>query len=906
MMFRQFIILLSLSISLLAAPRGDALGGARAVLPEGGNPAGLALRGEHVFRLSFESPYAGIGSPLGYGGAAYSHRFRDFSAGLSVGFLQSDMFFDSDVGLGFAKRFGAVATGFRLRLLYDSFRSGNFHYGPTDYPDDPVFSNGYGDLAVTGDIGVVVELHKRLNVGFLAENLADPNRALSNIDESRKGREFSVGASFDLGHAGTIYARTAFSPTAPDGDEVAFGGGFETDALSRMLDLRVGIDNNDAAMGIGIHFPNELPLRFDYTFSYHLSDLRKASTGHGFALVGFIKPKLVLPDLSVDLSADKDTYRLGDSARVSISVQSGRLRAQNVVLAVERGDGSADTLHLGDLQPEKPWNRVVEVVLDKAGERNITAVLDPEDAVRESDESNNRASVKLRSVAPPMLELSATPTMLELREVQFVNQDESIVPVVFFEKGSARVDERFAPLLDLLSERLERNPDVTYTINGYFDPASEEGMEALASERVYAFRDEIVRRAPAAAERVLIGDDAPDRKRIAKTSQYEQYQRWVDQENRRAEVSVDMAAPRFEIESEGFDGSDASRIAKALVDRLRDNPLSMLVVRTSEVGVPLESAISKSLRIRSMLLDKLPKNYAGRVLAGTADDLPKGKTVVFLSGDAIAFRPREVHSALSFEPSILPKCEIALSARSELNIVRWRLYLSKANRGALWDIASGDAAPPKQLSWDWKDPDGGLLPFDEKYDLCFEAEDELGQTASTCLDEEIGTEVTLREERTDKLLLVQFIFDAPSPQSRYLRDRLEKIATDIVKRGAASGVSIDVELQGHTDEIGGHRRNLELSEERANSVLRRLRAYMKAILKIDDDAGLDRWMEENGVSIASKGYAETSPYFLDFWRAGSLNRVVIGDNELPEGRTINRCVIAVIHEVRDKGAEEDE
>ncbi len=912
--FRYLTIVSILTAFVLSgAPRSDALGNARPVLPEGsvvdcGNPAGLSLLKDHLFNLSFESPYAGIGEMFGYGRAGYSHRFRDFSAGVSVRFLQSEMFFDSEIGLGFAKRFGIVAAGVRIDLLYDSFRESNFHYGPGDYPDDPVFDDGYSGLAVSGDAGVIIKVHERASLGILVEDLIDPNRALVEGDESRKGRRFSAGISVDLGRTGIIYGHAGFAPSAPDGEEISFGSGFETNAIHPMLDMRVGVDNSDATMGIGIHLPTDIPLRFDYTFSYHLSDLRKASTGHGFAIVGRIAPKIVRPDLSMNISLDKDIYRIGDTALVSVTVENSQLKAEDVTMAFERnlvGSSVVDTSMLGDIHPESPWNRLFKVPLDEAGRIDFSATVDPDELIKERDESNNSASVSANVYGPPKIDVAATPNKLEIQKIRYVRQDESIVPMIFFEEGSDKIDNRFDGLLDLLVGRIENNPDMTIVIDGFYDPVSEPDMEDIAAKREKALRDAIVSRTPGSGDRIVIGEKDPGQRRILRDSEYEQYRRLVNEENRRAEIGTRIEDISYDVDPASFSDSQAESIAASLIPILRNNPLLTVVVRMSEKEISLKEAIARSLKIKGLLIDKMPSIYATRIFASASDDIPVGVGKVVLSGDAVVYQPKEVHFTSDFEPVKLPECKIRLSAESDLKLVRWKLILSYPESGEGWVIAEGKGSPPATQTWDWKDPDGGLVPFGKKFDLCFEVEDEIGQVSTVYFKDKIRAEITLREERTDKRLLVQFTFDAPAPQSRYLRDRLEIIAEEIVDRGSVSGVSIDVEIQGHTDNIGGQRRNEELSEERASTILSRLLAYMQSIIGLESVADLDRWMEENHVSVTSNGYAETRPYVLDLWRSGELVNVTIGDNELPDGRTINRRVIAVIHEIREKEAENE-
>ncbi|RKZ27753.1 hypothetical protein DRQ36_11350, partial [bacterium] len=475
---------------------------------------------------------------------------------------------------------------------------------------------------------------------------------------------------------------------------------------------------------------------------------------------------------------------------------------------------------------------------------------------------------------------------------------------VFFEQNSAEIDSRFSPLLDLLAERLVENPDVEFVVNGYFDSRTETDS-VLASERAVNLMNALVRRAPSAADRISLGDTDPARKRVDRESQFEQYQLWIDEENRCAEITVVMPEIRFDIDRESLTDREANAIADKMAPYLVDNPFAVAVVRCSETGIELSEALDCAFNLKSQLENHFPENVRNRILASSSNLVPEGKSEFVLSGEGILYRPKEIHSALSFVPEVLAECEIKNRVKTDLKIAQWSIVLADRTGRSLWDIVSGKGDPPAKISWDWRDPEGGLLPFGKRFTLCLEVEDELGQKSKACSSKEIGTDVTRLEERTDRLLLVQFVFDAPAAQSQYLQDRLEDVARHIIERGSLPDVTLDAELQGHTDEIGGERRNIELSEERAVAVERRLRAYMQTILSLPDSASLDRWMTENNVTVVSKGYADTDPYTLDLWRGGKLEKVVVGKNGLPEGRNINRRVLVVIHETRGKESENE-
>ncbi len=863
-----------------------------------GNPATASLAGIDFFTLAYSAPFAGIGDYIGSAGAEYRRGLGAFEAGAEWRLLQSNIYSMNNLGLVLSRRLGRAAIGARGRLFYDSFQRGEFDLGSEDFPDDPVFSEGYSKAAFSMDLGLAFSPVNELLIGLSAENLLDPDLALRDNLESNIGRSFGATASFNPRNLGLFFAEAGLSPSAPDGSEIAYKLGYETPPIAEVLKLNAAFDERDISFGIALGFPWGIPLRFDYSFELHRGDLGQASSGHNLALTGFFERKLELPDLSAALSLDRERYALGDTGFLTIRLVAEGGNFSDVLVGLSLNSLELEPFTKISIVEGEPSLIRLPFTFDSAGVYSFEVNVDPKDEFVESSEDNNSSSAVAIAFAPPQLAIEASPKAAKIDAAKYINQDESIVPAVFFEAASSQIDPRFDPLLELLAERLTSNPDAVFIVNGYFDELSEPGLREIAENRASAVRSALSRLAPGSADRVKIGADAPDRQRIPRRSQYQEYQRLVDSENRRAEISVVMPRLEFRPRADEFSTADAAIIADSVITALRANPMAMLVVRASSAGNALDAAILRALKIKELLLANLPEYYSDRVLAGADDSIPADSALIFLTGDAIAFKPREVHSALSYQPSELPDCVISLSAASEAGISEWRLSLVDEAGRTLHELATGKGPVKKALRWDWKDREGGIIPFGKRFSLCLSALDELGQASKLCTENEIGAEVMLREERIDRLLLVQFIFDGPSAQSSFLEDRLEWVARHIVEKGAQDGVSISAELQGHTDEIGGHRRNIELSEQRAKAVETRLFAYMKGLLGLDSREALDRWMAENEVSISSRGYAASEPYTIEFWEDGKLSKRLIGAEELPEGRTINRRVVVVITETR--------
>jgi len=912
-----FIALLPSIIAGGSSPRAKALGDASAVLPENGilttgNPAGLSILNDHAFYLAYNRPYAGIGDPLGFGDIGYAHQFRNLDIGLALDYFQSRMYYNGQLGLSVSRNFGGFAVGLRFIGLFDSFRSDYFDYGEGDNTEDPVFDNGYGKLAFTGDFGLLWQANDKLRIGLGAFNLVDPDIALDTGNESRIGRDFDIAGSYNIGHYGTAFAKIGYNLESPNDNGFGFGAGFETDIVDPRLKLRAGFSDQDASLGLGFRLPTEFPLRIDYVFSYPFNDLGKISTSHGFGIAGFIEPKIRRPDLTVKIETNKERYSADETPNLTIDVFSYGLKTSRAAVAIKGiiGDQIAilDTLVFENIPADGSKKTDIEIPLstvESTGDWTIFAEIDPLDQIRERNEDNNSSSAEISNFPPPSVSLSVSPKILEFQEIDYVYQDESIVPVVFFDRGQSKIDSRFDPLMDLLSQRLNDNPDAVFKIDGYYDPETEEGETELADKRENNLIEALTERSPSATDRILHGNKPSEGKRIERISQFEQYQLLINQENRRAEITIDMPDVRYEYKSNEISDREITQAARDLEAYLLRNPYSMVVIRASQKESSLYEALRNSLDIKRKLDSKFTANLQDRVIASASDDVQTDYVEIFLSGDPILYKPREIHSALSYEPQVFADCVIGPEVKSPLDIEKWQLYLQSDGRPMPWNIISGEGIPPETIEWDWRDPEGGLMPFGQRFTMCLDVTDELGQNSNVCIEKSIGTDVSRLEQRTDRLLLVQFIFDAPAPQSQYLRDRLEWVARHIIEKGEIDQVALSAELQGHTDEIGGKRRNIELSTERAKSVEHRLRIYMQALLGLPDSSDLQTWMDENEVTIQSKGYADQQPYTLELWKGGTLNTETVGDNTRPEGRAINRRVIIEIQEKREKGGDNE-
>jgi len=873
-------------------------------------PSRIAMNPYNRYFLAYSDPYVGIGDPLNIGHTSYSRHFRAFSSGISLNYFQTDMFISGSAGLSFSKKLGKFSFGVKPIMIFESYRKNNFHYVDDDIREDPVFGDGNSNMDFTLDFGISWKPYEKFIFDLYTGNILDPDLSLSSSDNSNNGREFGINVTYHLWKHLSLLAYSGYNTETPNDESFLYGFGLATNRIHENLIVTGGLSNNETALGLKFKLPIDLPLNFEYIFSYPINDLRRVASGHKIAINGEFKPVIKFPDLEPEILSSRLIYGIDDTIQVSVGISSKKVDSKDVILSIDMGDNAElidnqNTIEIGDIKGGQKVERVIKILPTSSGEIKLTIDVDPENTIEEFDEDNNSTETQFTVFDKPQISVELESRILQLQELRYTYQDESVVPLVFFDKNSDDVPDRFMTMLKLLSGRLADNPDMNFDIVGYIDTTSGETGKQLALNRAENVMREMVKFNPHIENQVGTYVSEPTKKRISKFSEREEYQKYINEENRRVEILVEKPDIFYPFDYSAMDKSRLENTIEEAIDYLEKNPMAVLVVRASEKETNLDEALSRAYSLKQEIIRSMPSELSDRVLASSTDEAPPNFMDVGVSGEGILYKPREIHSALNFKPEEPEECLIKNKVDAPAGIKRWEMYLQDEEGDRFWSIASGEGVISKEILWDWCGPQGGLVPFDEEYKVCLEVEDSLGQKSIGCSSDRIDAEIIELEERTDIMLLVQFSFDAPAAQSRYLQDRLEDVARKIIQSGMRENTALVAELQGHTDFIGGERRNLELSRERAETIYERLTAYMQVILNLQPRESLENWLEKNRVEISTQGFADKNPYNIEIWKQGELNNVVIGSNDTPEGRNINRRVIIYIKETKDVGGENE-
>ncbi|MFH1844129.1 MAG: OmpA family protein [bacterium] len=189
--------------------------------------------------------------------------------------------------------------------------------------------------------------------------------------------------------------------------------------------------------------------------------------------------------------------------------------------------------------------------------------------------------------------------------------------------------------------------------------------------------------------------------------------------------------------------------------------------------------------------------------------------------------------------------------------------------GQLFKDIRGQALPIRNPTWNWRGESGEFVTAGNRYDYRLYLADSQGQTFVSPPKSMVVVNSTLVEEElmervieVTRLILFKYDNAELDLTSTSLRGELDRIVARLQELPDAT-----LEVKGHTDIIGSAAYNHDLSERRAAAVV----AYC----------------QQQGIAasrISAEGFGSTLP---------------IMDNELPEGRMINRRVeIHLIHPAR--------
>jgi len=631
----------------------------------------------------------------------------------------------------------------------------------------------------------------------------------------------------------------------------------------------------------------------DFSYSKPFGDIGDVGNTLQFGLKGNIIPPVPYPNIIVNCHVEPEIITMNDSIEVRLTVSNtGNADAEKIEIDLNDNQNIIDKWTIGELEVNSDtvisWFFYPEYPMTA----NYTVIADINNHILESEEDDNRCPLSYKVVQQPeAIFAKKTKTELRLDEIEYMYQDEGMVPRIFFEKNKTSVDSsRFMETIVIIAERMSENPDVYLDLTGYI--CYDENDSSLARKRAETVKNIFIDMKPEIADRIIMPENWDIRKlRVPERSFRTQDNEYLLAENRRVELSI---IPKNNIATEIDFMGDPTRFLKdnnikAILDK---NPHIVVIASGDSKTKNSREALEGAEKIRNKILKFLGDEYAERVFASSAriKGLSDNGNII-ISADGILYRPEVVHASKNYKPDIFPEAQIGLDITGE-EIVNWSLQLLDQDDNIVHTIAQGNGAPPEDIAWDFKTDDGNPIPIDKDFQMKYSLTDIYGQKAEKIFHRKIRAIVENAEYRIEKLLVLQFEFDKPASQSLYLEDRLGEVARRIINTIDNSGET-SITVEGHTDIIGVETRNQELSVERAMFIKDALEIHMAVILGYDQEA-LQIWLKENNVRIEAKGYASEEPYYITSWEDGAPKELLVGDNKRPEGRTINRRVLITI------------
>ncbi|RKZ31168.1 hypothetical protein DRQ36_03060, partial [bacterium] len=753
------------------------------------------------------------------------------------------------------------------------------------------FSDGLSKIAVSFGVGFVYQT-ENWRLSLAGDDLNMPNIALDEDATDRLPLQIQAGGEFTLPWENIrifplISYRNEYGEFGSDIDPTLTA---RKSFLERQMDIDVSVGRWAVGMGISYFLGDECGPGFGYEISMPTTGV--AVPSHRLsASYRFNPPPPSYPDLTVGNVSVTGTPVIGGNITISAVIQNEGIRkAGGVPVNFRSKEKNLDIVNISSVpaegasvaelewSPDSAGVYIVHIRADDAGGRYP----DYNSKVLELDETNNAGICTVFVFDKPKPSIKCEPPGLMVTQLITVTQDEPVVPIVFFEAGESEVPERFDRLLKLIGERLENNSDATIMVEGYF--GSDDSIADFAAGSLLAFRRaesvarKIVEEFPRLNERVRISDDHDPTRPRAEKEDFEGTRLgkiYTAQENRRAELRIYSTPPReWKLDGRELSEKDIKTIRK----HLTDNPLFEVVA----VAPTLDSAFALSAETAELLGSR----YKDRVYSREA---PGEEPKIVITAGGILYQPRAFEvpeSELRVEPGFgVTKftCSIEGGAPARHSYLQVR-----DDRGEqIWHTENPEGFI-HSAKWDWTDKNGRMVDPDRLYfaDLTVkDVYDQIGRSEQ----ETLRVVRANRRDISERLILVQFTFAGTYGEPDYASVRMEHLARKVVNRIAQDG-SLRVVIGGHTDIVGVESGNIKLSNRRAQENMKNLRKYMMEILSFDEEKQLDDWLASHNSVMSARGYGPSVPYVITRGKGESAQQILIGDNELPEGRITNRRV----------------
>lgn len=907
------------------------------------NSAGLVRLGRSQLVGSYTRYYTGANIPgMNEGSLFFSpYTWGKMFYGVGVSYFMHDIFSQQKATLSLGREiwrlkrksaqsmkanlsFAVNANLYRVAYAQNNF-SEDFD------PNDPVFANGYDKITYSADANLLAEIGP-LSVGVGGYNLLEPDISLRGGAEGGVyPRTVRGGISYDLfGYiTPAIDVEVPVTENQTISDELTYSVGAESWFVSDMIGARAGVNSDFLTAGLSFRTRGKWNIGLDYALQFPFDTPMEIGQTHKVSFdIGMAKPYRVITDFIIEEGSVETSSRLvsvGDEAMVFATVSNiGEMDAENVPVTLYYVDeaggklidkkeieelpaGASETVEFTFNPPKNGYFDIFAAANDKGGK--IPAL---QSDIMETDYDNNTGSTRLAVFNPPETgTVRTSKNDLIISTVSKIREEKPMIPAVHFEENSTNVSRnRFDSILRVIANRLNDNPDVTLELYGYYDKSTEAAQgDALAVNRANAVKRELIARG-ANEDQIKVVKEGYDSSAERVTGVAAKDREMIQEENRVVEMEAKIQGPKdlgtyYYKEDEMLPSREAREDLQAKLDEaipfLRQNFDLYIIFEGFTAADETENRRDAYLRannFRELALDWVPEWLIDRMLVvSSAGEEQQPRVEAYITGDAIIFQPRGSSlSGETLEFGDLGQTDITIdTVMTETKIDSYAVVIREEGSEKPFAIVdAGQGMPPKSTSWDWFG-DRGQAPDPEKtYFAEVYVVDEFDQTVST-MSNPINIRVDEQEERKE-LFLINFNFGKSKATSEYLEARVENLAKNLVNRVKYLGPNARIEARvvGHTDIVGSPERNEELSWERAEREYHNLLHGLMTLLDLDTENEVLDWLEEHRVNLSYEGRSYREPMVISRFEEGYWQKELVGDNDLPEGRLVNRRVVLEI------------
>ncbi|RKZ29280.1 hypothetical protein DRQ36_09030 [bacterium] len=890
------------------------------------NPASAGLLRSNCFTAGYSRLAWGIGgSSIERGLGCYVFRQPELGgAGLSFTILNQDVSYYAKLGLTIAPELRLFDRELAFGITGVWYQTGYrpSHFEGHDIGLDPIFIETTHKNAFGLSAGVIGNIYERLWFGLAARDINEPNLALKDtVGYGKRPIELQAGVFYPVDR----YFRPSVdfmwrNETINDKELIRVRVGAESH-LPRGLKFRVGYDGTGLDFGLTLHSSALFGgFDIDYAFVYPLEkDLADVgAVSHHFGLsIWSVKKRPVKVDLAAEGVSPAGVFVPGVKGQIHGTLSNiGKARSDGFSVSLSYRDTSGlwrpvfPVKYLDGLPKDSTVTLTWDWKPKEAGVYTIRMVVDDDgrdtpkinSKLAERNEENNISETTVTVGISGNIEFVIGTRKGWVTRLEYLVEEKPLVPIVFFEPGDAELDSEEIELMRIYAERLGHNPDANLIIEGFFDPSDEvectTGAE-LALRRAEAVKNALVSIMPESEKQIVLANEiycAKPEYRID-PARARANPDLIAAENRRAEMRIEYPAAKTRF----VEYSLAAGVTEVPTSVTFDDSTVAILKRNEDAIVLIQGgfgagedstiALARAEALRSRL-----ENYDPTILPGKIRIVPgwDGADVkATVSGEGILWAPTvSKPNVMGFQDLEPHFTEITLTSTGfdDIHVDSSRVNMVTPDGYLIRNVHRGPGLPPAKVRWDWLDEGGHLVVPDQIVRV--QAEIFIGEKLVVFMSQGKKGRLFLRvkdiQRKIRKLLVVQFIFDETEPTSHFLESRLDGLAHDIVTQARAK-MAPDVKLAGHTDAIGTEKHNQRLSERRAARELSVLRLYLIHHLGVKNSAELDAWLAKEGIVVDAAGYGDTKPYTLQGVSDDGLP-VILGNNETPRGRTVNRRV----------------